>query len=43
MRDSRTRLLDMLESIENIERYATRGRCVFEDDELIQTWIIHHL
>jgi len=43
MRDSRTRLLDMLEAIENIERYAARGRRVFEDDELAQTWIIHHL
>ena len=43
MRGSRTRLLDILEAIENIERYAARGRRVFEDDELVQTWIIHHL
>ena len=43
MRDSRVRLLDMLEAIENIERYAARGRRAFEDDELIQIWIIHYL
>jgi uncharacterized protein with HEPN domain len=43
VRDSRTRLVDMLEAIERIERYAARGRRAFEDDELIQTWVIHHL
>ena len=43
MRDSRVRLLDMLDTIERIERYAARGRCAFEDDELIRTWVIHHL
>ena len=43
MRDSRVRLLDMLDAIERIERYAARGRRAFEDDELIQTWVIHHL
>ena len=43
MRDSRARLMDMLEAIERIERYAARGRRAFEDDELIQIWVIHHL
>jgi uncharacterized protein with HEPN domain len=43
MRDDRRRLLDILEAIEHIERYAARGREAFERDELIQTWILHHL
>lgn len=43
MRDDRERLLDMLEAIAQIERYATRGQEVFQTDELIQVWIVHHL
>jgi len=43
MRDDNERLLDILESIENIEKYAVRGKNVFENDELVQTWILHHL
>ena len=43
MRDRRERLLDMLEAIERIERYAAKGRAEFEKDELIQTWVVHHL
>lgn len=43
MRDNRQRLVDILEAIEHIERYATKGRAAFEQDELIQTWIVHHL
>ncbi|MBI5787339.1 MAG: DUF86 domain-containing protein [Candidatus Schekmanbacteria bacterium] len=43
MRDQRERLLDILEAIDRIERYAARGQAAFESDELIQTWIIHHL
>ncbi|MGH9833216.1 MAG: HepT-like ribonuclease domain-containing protein [Blastocatellia bacterium] len=43
MRDDRERLLDIQEAIERIEKYAARGREVFENDELIQTWISHHL
>jgi uncharacterized protein with HEPN domain len=43
MRDPRERLLDMLEAIERIERYASKGRSRFENDELIQTWVVHHL
>jgi uncharacterized protein with HEPN domain len=42
MRDARERLLDMLEAIERIERYAARGRAAFERDELTQVWIVHH-
>ena len=43
MRDPRERLRDMLEAIENIERYAIRGKKNFESDELIQNWIVHQL
>lgn len=43
MRDDRERLLDILEAIERIEHYARRGRKAFEQDELLQTWIIHHI
>jgi uncharacterized protein with HEPN domain len=43
MRDDKERMLDILEAIENIEKYAVRGRAVFESDELVQTWILHHL
>jgi uncharacterized protein with HEPN domain len=43
MRDDRERLLDIQEAIERIERYAARGREAFEQDELIQTWILHNL
>ena len=43
MRDDRERLLDILESIERIQKYAVRGRKAFESDELIQTWMVHHI
>jgi uncharacterized protein with HEPN domain len=43
MRDDRTRLADVLEAIERVERYATRGRAGFDADELLQTWVVHHL
>jgi uncharacterized protein with HEPN domain len=43
MRDYNERLLDILEAIENIEKYTLRGHEAFEHDELIQPWIVHHL
>jgi len=43
MRDDRARLLDIQEAIERIERYTARGRAAFEQDELIQTWVLHHI
>lgn len=43
MRDDRERLLDVLESLDRIDRQARRGRDAFENDELVQTWIIHHV
>ena len=43
MRGDRERLLDIAQAIERIEKYAQRGRQAFESDELIQTWVLHHL
>ena len=43
MRDDRERLLDIQEAIADIEKYAQYGRERFEKEELIQTWVIHHL
>ena len=43
MRDPKERLLDMLDAIERIEKYISKGRGTFEQDELIQTWVVHHL
>ena len=43
MRDDRERLLDIREAIERINKYAVRGKKAFEEDELVQNWIIHHL
>ena len=43
MRDPSERLLDILEAIENIEKYSSLGRGRFDDDELIQTWIVRNL
>lgn len=43
MRDDRERLLDILEAIERINRYAVRGRAAFESDELIQAWMVQQL
>ncbi len=43
MRNDRERLLDIIEAIERIEKYSARGRAVFDGDELIQTWVLHHL
>jgi len=43
MRDDRERLLDVLEALERIDRYAREGRERFEQDELVQTWVLHNL
>jgi uncharacterized protein with HEPN domain len=43
MRGERERLLDILEAIERIEKYAVEGKTAFEADELIQTWVVHHI
>jgi uncharacterized protein with HEPN domain len=43
MREPKERLKDILDAIDKIERYAVRGREVFEQEELIQTWILYHI
>lgn len=43
MRKPEERLLDMLEALQRIEKYAVRGRQAFVDDELIQTYVVHNL
>jgi len=43
LRDERERLIHILEAIERIAKYAQRGRRAFDEDELIQSWIVRHL
>jgi uncharacterized protein with HEPN domain len=43
MRSDREKLLDILEAIERIDRYAVQGRVAFEQNELIQTWVTQNL
>lgn len=43
MRDDRERLQDLLEAIERIEKYASAGRAAIYQDELVETWVVHHL
>ena len=43
MRREAERLQDVLDAIGAIERYASRGRQAFDEQELIQIWIVHHL
>ena len=43
MRNDQERLRDILEAIERIERYVPDGQLRFEQDELLQTWMVHHI
>jgi uncharacterized protein with HEPN domain len=43
MRSEKERLLDILEAIERIERYAAKGKPAFYADELIQNWMVNHI
>ena len=43
MTDDQELLLDILDSIEKIEKYALRGKDVFIEDELLQVWIVYHI
>jgi len=43
MRSDRERLLDIREALEQIDKYTGSGRAAFEQDELVQTWVVHHL
>lgn len=42
-RSDTERLNDIIDAIAKIERYAIQGRQVFEQEELVQVWIVHHL
>jgi len=43
VRQDLERLEDILEAIEQIEKYLQQGKSAFESDELIQVWMIHYL
>lgn len=43
MRREDERLQDIFNAIAAIEKYTDRGRQVFDNEELIQVWIIYHL
>jgi uncharacterized protein with HEPN domain len=43
MRSNKEKLLNILEEIEKIEKYSQLGKLRFEQDELVQTWIIQRL
>ena len=43
MRDDRERLLDILDAIEKIEKYAAKGRKAYDSDELLQSWMVHNV
>jgi uncharacterized protein with HEPN domain len=43
MRSDRERLLDILEAIERINRYAAGGRAALDRNELIQNWVVNHI
>jgi uncharacterized protein with HEPN domain len=43
MRDVSERLRDIQEAIERIVKYTSQGRDSFDHDELVQTWVVHHL
>ena len=43
MRDTSERLRDIQEAITQIMKYTDQGRERFDQDELVQTWVVHHL
>lgn len=43
MRDTTERLRDIQEAIARITKYTDLGRESFDQNELIQTWVVHHL
>ena len=43
MRDDRDRLLDILRAIDRILVKTTQGRVAFQEDEMLQVWVLHHL
>ncbi len=43
MRDTSERLRDIQEAIARITKYTSQGRETFDQNELVQGWVIHHL
>jgi uncharacterized protein with HEPN domain len=43
MRDLKERLIDILDAIERIQKYAKNGKKAFMKEELIQNWFVRHL
>ena len=43
MRSDIDRLQDILGAVEKIEQQVTKGRELFQRDEMLQVWMIHHL
>jgi uncharacterized protein with HEPN domain len=43
MRDTSERLRDIQEAISRITKYTDVGRQSFDHEELVQTWVVHHL
>lgn len=43
MRSDADRVEDILRAIDRIERQTATGRERFLHDELLQTWVVHHL
>lgn len=43
MRRDNERLQDILNAIAAIDRYIQQGKKAFDEQELIQVWVIHHL
>lgn len=43
MREDRAWLLDILEALEKIEKYAAKGERAFHEEELVQVWIIYYI
>ncbi|MGE5437789.1 MAG: DUF86 domain-containing protein [Syntrophothermus sp.] len=43
MRNDFEWLKDILDEIEFIQKYSVQGEDAFQENELIQTWMVHHL
>ena len=43
MRDDAGRLKDILDAIDRVGAYAGKGHREFEENELVQVWIVHHI
>jgi uncharacterized protein with HEPN domain len=43
VRDVFERLRDIVEAIARITKYTSQGREKFDQNELVQTWVVHHL